>query len=186
VKLISVNVGQLRAVVYRDALVQTGIFKSAVPGRVRVGRERLDGDAQADLTVHGGPEKAVYVYPAEHYSFWRRELPDADLPWGAFGENLTTEGVLERDVHAGDRVRIGSAEFVVTRPRMPCFKLGIRFGRADIIKRFWLSGRSGFYLAIAAAGVLEAGDAVTVQTLDSSAPSVAEVFSGAAAGHDAD
>ena len=120
----------------------------------------LEGDEQSDLTVHGGVDKAVYVYPSEHYEFWRRELPKMELPWSVFGENLTTEGLLESDVRIGDRFRIGSSEFVVTQPRMPCFKLGIRFGRPDILKRFLQSGRTGFYFAVALEGDVGAGDSI--------------------------
>jgi MOSC domain-containing protein YiiM len=127
---------------------------------VHVGTLNVDGDAQSDLTVHGGVDKAVYVYPSEHYDFWRGELPGVDLPFGAFGENFTTEGLLDGDVRIGDRFRIGDAEFVVTQPRMPCFKLGIRFDRPDMVKRFHQSGRNGFYLAVTREGTVGAGDAV--------------------------
>lgn len=118
----------------------------------------LDGDRQADLTVHGGPQKAVYLYPAEHYPFWKRELPDMDLPWGMFGENFTSEGLLETETHIGDKFRIGTAEVMVTQPRMPCYKLGIRFGRSDIIRRFLASERSGFYFSVLKEGEVGAGD----------------------------
>ena len=127
---------------------------------MRVTSLNIDGDQQSDLSVHGGRDKAVYVYPSEHYEFWRQELPDADLPWGAFGENLTSEGLLETDVAIGDRIQVGSVEFVVTQPRQPCFKLGIRFGRDDMIKRFLVSGRSGFYVAVVQEGELAAGDSI--------------------------
>jgi MOSC domain-containing protein YiiM len=145
-----------------------------VSGRVRVTRLNIEGDRQSDLSVHGGPEKAVYAYPSEHYAFWREELPDIDLPWGAFGENLTTEGLLEGSVRIGDRLRVGSAEFVVTQPRLPCFKLGIRFGRADMVKRFQRSGRSGFYLAVAQAGEIAAGDSFAFLSQDEHGVTVAE------------
>jgi len=148
VQLVSVNVGLPRDVDWRGRVVRTSIWKSAVAGRVRVASLNLDGDEQSDLSVHGGREKAVYVYPSEHYDDWHRELPETDLPWGAFGENFTTRGLLETDVRIGDRIRIGSAEFLVTQPRVPCFKLEIRLGRDDMIKRFLRSGRSGFYLAV--------------------------------------
>jgi MOSC domain-containing protein YiiM len=114
---------------------------------------------QADLSVHGGAHKAVYVYPSEHYSFWRGELPDVDLPWGMFGENFTTAGLLE-DVQIGDRFRIGSAEVMVSEPRVPCYKLGLKFGRADMLKRFLASGRTGFYIMVVKEGVVQAGDAI--------------------------
>ncbi len=110
------------------------------------------------MSVHGGPEKAVYVYPSEHYDFWKRELPEMDLPWGMFGENFTTTGLLETQINVGDTFRVGSAEVMVTQPRMPCYKLGIRFGRSDIIKRFLASERSGFYLGVLKEGEVGTGD----------------------------
>ena len=156
----SVNVGLPRQVEWRGELVRTSIFKSPVPGRVRVTAENLDGDRQSDPTVHGGVDKAVYAYPSEHYPFWRRELGLAELPWGAFGENLTTEGLTEDDVCIGDRIRVGSAELAVTQPRQPCYKLALRFGRPDVVKRFQKSGRSGFYVAVIREGELAAGDSL--------------------------
>jgi len=160
-KLLSVNVGLPRKVEWQGKVVRTSIFKAAVHGRTRVTKLNLEGDQQSDLTVHGGVHKAVYVYPSEHYAFWREELPGVDLPWGAFGENFTTEGQLDdKTVCIGDRFRIGSAEFVVTQPRMPCFKLGIRFGRVDVIKRFLHSGRSGFYFAVLQEGEVAPGDSI--------------------------
>ena len=157
-KIISISVGRPRLVLRDGETVSTGIFKDPIAGRVMLRKLNLDGDRQADLTVHGGPEKAVYAYPGEHYPFWKRELPDMDLPWGVFGENFTTEGLLETETNVGDRFRIGSAEVMVTQPRMPCYKLGIRFGRADIIKRFLLSERSGFYYSVLQEGEVGAGD----------------------------
>jgi MOSC domain-containing protein YiiM len=146
VKLLSINVGLPREVDWRGKVVRTSIFKAPVSGRVRVTPLNVQGDRQSDLSVHGGADKAVYAYPSEHYAYWRNELPSMDFPWGAFGENLTTEGLLENKVHIGDRFRTGSAEFIVTQPRMPCFKLAIRFNRPDMVKRFLRSGRTGFYL----------------------------------------
>jgi len=131
-----------------------------VAGSVKVRTLNLEGDQQSDLSVHGGVNMAVYAYPAEHYSYWRNELPEANLSWGAFGENLTTEGLLEGLVNVGDKFRIGTAEFEVTQPRIPCYKLGIRFGRDDIVKRFLQSGRTGFYLAVTQEGQIKAGDAI--------------------------
>ncbi|HEU4685119.1 MAG TPA: MOSC domain-containing protein [Nitrospira sp.] len=139
--------------------VTTGIWKEPVTGRVMLRQLNLDGDEQADLTVHGGLDKAVYVYPSEHYPIWRAELPGIDLPYGSFGENFTTEGLDERSVHIGDRFRIGGAVVEVTQPRLPCYKLGIRFGRADMPKRFHASGRCGWYLAVLQEGEVGAGDA---------------------------
>src|SRR5262245_969009 len=176
VKLLSVNVGLPRDFEWRGKVVRTSIFKSTVSGPIRLTKLNLAGDQQADLTVHGGFDKAVYVYPSEHYAFWRQELPGAELPWGAFGENLTTEGGLaDNAVYIGDRFRIGSAEFVVTQPRMPCFKLGIRFGRADVIKRFLHSGRNGFYFSVAEEGEIAAGDSIEVLARDENGVTVADI-----------
>jgi len=157
-KIISLNVGLPRLVLRNGEPVSTCIFKEPVAGRVLLRTLNLAGDRQADLSVHGGPQKAVYVYPSEHYEFWKRELPDMELPWGVFGENLTTTGLFETEVNIGDKFRIGTAEVMVTQPRMPCYKLGIRFGRADIIKRFLVSERSGFYLSVLKEGEVGAGD----------------------------
>jgi MOSC domain-containing protein YiiM len=135
----------------------------------------LEGDKQADLSVHGGEDKAVYVYPSEHYAYWRKELPEIELPWGMFGENFTTEGLLEDTVRIGDRFRIGSAEVMVTQPRMPCFKLGMKFKRTDIIKRFLESGRTGFYLAVLQEGDVGAGDAIVLISRDEDQDTIADV-----------
>jgi MOSC domain-containing protein YiiM len=159
-KILSLNVGLPRPVSWRGRRIMTGIFKEPVEGRVRLRPYNLEGDAQADLSVHGGPEKAVYAYPSEHYPFWRRELEMDHLPWGSFGENLTTEGWWEDQVHVGDRFRIGGAELVVTQPRMPCFKLALRFDRDGVVERFLESERPGFYLAILQEGEIGAGDAM--------------------------
>jgi MOSC domain-containing protein YiiM len=175
VELISVNVGCPRDVDWHGRAVRTSIWKGPVAGRVRVTTINLDGDQQSDLAVHGGPDKAVYVYPSEHYEYWRLELPAVALPWGVFGENLTTEGLLEADVRIGDRLRIGSAEFFVTQPRLPCFKLGIRFGDDHMVKRFKQSGRSGFYVAVSREGSIGRGDRIELTDRDESAMTVDQV-----------
>ena len=174
-KLSSVNVGLPREVVADNRLVITSIFKSAVSGRIPIRNNNLAGERQSDLSVHGGRAKAVYAYPHEHYAFWRVQLPGVDLQPGNFGENLTVEGVLEDDVHVGDRLKIGSAELVVTQPRLPCYKLGIRFGRADMVKRFLDSGRSGFYLSVAVEGDVAAGDSIEIVERHPAAVSIPEL-----------
>jgi len=161
-RLVSVNVGLPREVAWKGRIVSTGIFKEPVPGRVKLRTLNLDGDRQADLSVHGGAEKAVYAYPAEHYDYWRGELAGMEMPFGMFGENFTTEGLAEDAVNIGDRFRIGTAELVVTQPRLPCYKLGIKFGRDDTVKRFLASGRTGFYLSVSREGEVGAGDAVAL------------------------
>jgi len=159
-KILSVNVGLPREIFHEGRSIRTGIFKVPVEGRVRVTALNLAGDLQADLTVHGGPSKAVYAYPSEHYAFWRKELPGVDFSWGSFGENLTTEGLLEKDLNIGDRLCAGSVELVVTEPRLPCYKLGAKFNRDDMVRRFLKSRRTGFYCAVLREGELEANDRV--------------------------
>ena len=157
-KLISVNVGLPLEIEWQGQTVTTAIFKTAVDGSVELRRHNLDGDRQADLSVHGGPTKAVYLYPMQHYAYWEKELPDCDLPWGSFGENFTTDGVDEETVFIGDQFRVGQATVVVTEPRMPCSKLMAKFGRVDMVKRFLKSQRSGFYFGVVEEGRVQAGD----------------------------
>jgi MOSC domain-containing protein YiiM len=161
-RVLSVNVGQPRELRWRGRRVTTCIFKEPVEGRVAVRRLHLEGDQQSNLKVHGGPDKAVYVYPVEHYDYWRKEFPAMPLPLGWFGENLTTEGLLETEVHIGDRLRIGSAEVRVTSPRVPCSTLVAKFECDDMIKRFLAIRRTGFYLAVLQEGEVGAGDAIEV------------------------
>jgi len=175
VKLLSINVGLPRELEWRGKLVRTSIFKTPVSGRVAVTQLNLEGDRQSDLSVHGGAEKAVYAYPSEHYAFWRDEIPGTDFPWGVFGENLTTQGLLEDKVRIGDRFRAGSAEFIVTQPRMPCYKLGVRFNRPDMVKRFLRSGRTGFYLAVLQGGDVAAGDPIELVAKDENSITVADI-----------
>jgi MOSC domain-containing protein YiiM len=165
-KLISLNVGLPRDVIWKGRTVTTGIYNEPIEGAVRLRKLNLDGDRQADLSVHGGPEKAVYAYPSEHYAYWRRELGRPELTWGMFGENFTTDGLLEKDTNIGDTFRIGSALVMVTQPRMPCYKLGIRFGRDDILKRFLSSLKSGFYFSVLEEGEVAAGDEIKVVARD--------------------
>jgi len=176
-KLMSINVGLPRQVEWHGETVTTAIFKLPVAGVVTVKTLNLEGDCQGDLTVHGGERKAVYAYPIEHYEYWRRELPATDLAWGTFGENFTTEGLLEPDIRIGDRIRVGSAEFLVTQPRMPCFKLGIRFGRDDMVKRFLRSGRTGFYLAVVREGEVATGHSIEIVGRDAHGVTVADIAS---------
>lgn len=158
--VLSICVGKPETVDWDGTMVDTAIFKHPVNGKVKVGRLNLEGDEQADLTVHGGEDKAVYAYPTEQYAYWRNELPDRDWTWGNFGENLTTEGFDEDSLCIGDRLKIGTAIFEVTQPRMPCFKLGIRLDDASMIKRFYKSGKWGYYLAVRQEGVIETGDEI--------------------------
>jgi MOSC domain-containing protein YiiM len=174
-RVVCLSVGLPREVQWQGRTVLTSIFKTPVDYRLRVRTLNLAGDEQSDLTVHGGPNKAVYAYPSEHYVYWRRELAEPELPLGAFGENLTTDGLLEADVRIGNRYRIGSAELVVTQPRLPCFKLGIRLGRPDILKQFLQSGRSGFYFAVAREGEVGKGDSVELIARSGEALTVADV-----------
>ena len=174
-KLISVCVGLPRQVSWKGKSVTTGIFKQQVDGRVMLRSLNLDGDQQADLTVHGGAEKAVYAYPMEHYAFWQHELPDEELPWGAFGENLTVEGLSETTVNIGDCFRIGTAEVMVTQPRFPCFKLNLKFGRDDMVKRFLNSRLSGIYFSVVQEGEVGVGDAIELVSRDKNNVTVADI-----------
>jgi MOSC domain-containing protein YiiM len=169
-KLLSIQVGLPREVQWQRRTVSTGIFKEPIEGPVMLRTLNLDGDRQADLTVHGGTHKAVYVYPSEHYAFW-----GAELLWGSFGENFTTEGLLEDQVHIGDRFRVGEAEVIITQPRMPCFKLGIKFGDPGMVPRFLESRRSGFYLAVLREGMVEAGDSFELLSEDPNRVAVADI-----------
>jgi MOSC domain-containing protein YiiM len=157
-KLVSLNVSRPRLAVYKGQTVNTGIFKKPVSGRVPLRALNLDGDRQADLSVHGGPNKAVYGYASEHYGFWRKELPEMEFSWGMFGENFTTEGLSEDELHIGDRFQIGSSILMVRQPRIPCYKLALKFQRDDILERFLLSGHSGFYFSVEQEGEVGAGD----------------------------
>jgi len=174
-KIISLNVGLPRLALRGEEPVLTGIFKDPVAGRVRLQTLNLEGDRQADLSVHGGPEKAVYLYPSEHYAFWKAELPEMNLLWGMFGENFTSTGLLESVTNVGDRFRVGSAELMVTQPRMPCYKLGLRFGRTDIIKRLLASERTGFYFSVLKEGEVGAGDEIELIEKNPSGVTVVEV-----------
>ena len=174
-KLVSVNVGLPREVIWHGRNVTTGIFKQPVQGRVALRKLNLDGDRQADLSVHGGEFKAVYCYPLAHYDYWKTELPGRELPLGMFGENFTTDGLLEDSVHIGDRFSVGSAQVVVTQPRLPCYKLGVRFQADDMVKRFLASGRSGFYLAVTREGEVGAGDEITLLARDPNAVPVSAI-----------
>jgi MOSC domain-containing protein YiiM len=174
-KIVSLNVGLPREVMWHGRTVTTGIFKDPVAGRVALRRLNLDGDGQADLTVHGGEYKAVYCYPAAHYDYWKKELPGRELPMGTFGENLTADGLLEDSVHLGDQFRVGSAEVVVTQPRLPCYKLGLRFGSDDMVRRFLASGRTGFYFAVAREGEVGANDEIKEISRDENEVPVSEI-----------
>ena len=171
----SVNTGLPREVMWHGRTVRTGIFKEAVEGRVALRTLNLEGDRQADLSVHGGKDKAVYCYPIEHYDYWKKELPGRELPMGMFGENFTTDGLLEESVHLGDRFSVGSAEVVATQPRLPCYKLGVRFQSDDMVRRFLASGRTGFYLAVTREGEVGAGDEIKVISRDDNAVPVSEI-----------
>ena len=174
-KLISVNTGLPRDVTWHDKKVTTAIFKQPVEGRVALAKLNLHGDRQADLSVHGGEHKAVYCYPIEHYDYWKGELPGRELPMAVFGENFTTAGLTEDFVHLGDQFSIGSAMVVVTQPRLPCYKLGVRFQSDDMVRRFLASGRTGFYVAVAREGQVGAGDEITVMSRDPHAVPVSEI-----------
>ena len=174
-KIISLNVSLPRLVEHNGEPVATGIFKEPVTAPVMLRTLNLDGDRQADLSVHGGPFKAVYAYPSEHYVFWKTELPEMTLPYGMFGENFTTTGMFEGSINVGDRFRVGEAELVAAQPRLPCYKLGIKFGRPDILKRFLRSRRTGFYFAVTQEGQVAAGDEIELISRDPTNITIADI-----------
>jgi MOSC domain-containing protein YiiM len=174
-KLVSINCGLPRETVWHGKSVTTSIYKEPVEGRIVLRTLNLDGDRQADLSVHGGKDKAVYCYPIEHYDYWNTELTGQQLITGAFGENFTIEGLYEDAVHIGDKFSVGSAEVLVTQPRLPCYKLGIKFGSDDMVKRFLNSRRTGFYLAVTREGDVGAGDELLVLSHDPSSVPVSEI-----------
>ncbi len=174
-KVLSVNVGLPRNVLFNGQIITTAIFKDPVKGPILLRKLNLDGDKQADLTVHGGIDKAVYSYPAEHYDYWRNQFPNLDLALGMFGENFTTEGLLEDAVNVGDQFQIGSAKLVATQPRMPCYKLGVRFGRMDVIRRFMASGRPGIYFKILQEGEVETGNKIKIIRRDKNNVTVKDI-----------
>jgi MOSC domain-containing protein YiiM len=174
-KVISLNVGLPRTVNFHGQAVTTGIFKEPIKGRIKLRRLNLDGDRQADLTVHGGPDKAVYAYPAEHYDYWKKRLPNMKLSWGMFGENFTTEGLLEDQVNIGDVFRVGSSEVMATQPRMPCYKLGVKFGRMDIVKQFMESKLPGIYFRVLKEGEVGVGDAIELISRDENNVTVKDI-----------
>ena len=161
-RLISVNVGAIRELTSRGRLVRTGIWKEPIGSRaVRIGRINLDGDDQADRTVHGGVNKAVYAYAAEDYEHWREHEGVVTSP-GLFGENLTVEGVDLNLTQVGERWQIGTALLEVTQPRLPCYKLGIRLGDSGFPRRFVAVARFGAYFRVVQEGEVRAGDAVYI------------------------
>jgi MOSC domain-containing protein YiiM len=174
-KVLSVNVGLPRKVLFNGQTITTAIFKDPVKGPVMLRKINLDGDKQADLTVHGGVDKAVYSYPAEHYDYWRKQYPNIDIIWGMFGENFTTEGLMEDTVNIGDQVQIGSAKLVATQPRMPCYKLGVRFGIMEIIRRFLSSGRPGIYFKVLKQGEVKTDDKIEIIEKDKNNVTVKDI-----------
>ena len=174
-KVLSVNVGLPRNVLFNGQIITTAIFKDPVTGPIALRKLNLDGDKQADLTVHGGIDKAVYSYPEEHYDYWRKQFPNMDLIWGMFGENFTTVGLLEDAVNVGDQFQIGSAKLVATQPRMPCYKLGVRFGRMDVIKKFMTSGRPGIYFKVLTEGEIKTGDKIKIIRRDKNNVTVKDI-----------
>jgi len=174
-KVLSVNVGLPKKVLFNGQTVTTAIFKDPVDGPIMLRKINLDGDKQADLTVHGGVDKAVYSYPAEHYDYWCKQFPNLDIKWGMFGENFTTEGLMEDAVNVGDQFQIGSAKLVATQPRMPCYKLGVKFGRMDVVRRFLASGRPGIYFKVLKEGQVQVGDMIEVISRDKNNVTVKDI-----------
>jgi MOSC domain-containing protein YiiM len=161
-KVLSTNIGHPREVLWQGRPVMTGIYKEPVDG-IYIRKFFVEGDNVLDPEVHGGESKAVYGYPSEHYEFWRHEFPRMKMPFGMFGENITTEGLFENELLVDSVYRVGTAILQVTKPRMPCYKLAIKFGRVDIIKRFMKSRKSGFYFTVIEEGMTKPGDPIVLE-----------------------
>jgi MOSC domain-containing protein YiiM len=174
-KLVSLNIGLPREVAWRGMKVTTAIFKQPISTRISLRKLNLDGDRQADLTVHGGEHKAVYCYPLSHYAYWRNELPQRELPFGMFGENFTVDDFIDESICVGDRFSVGSAVVVATQPRLPCYKLGIRFQSDDMVRRFLASRRTGFYLAVEQEGEVGVGDEMALLSREAGAVPISEI-----------
>lgn len=174
-KILSVNVSLPKEIDFEGQKVTTGIFKEPVEGRIMLRTLNLDGDKQADLTVHGGVDKAVYAYSIEHYEYWRKVFPNIEMPNGMFGENFTVEGLMESEVSIGDVFQIGSSKVIATQPRMPCYKLGVKFGRMDVLKKFLASGRSGIYFKVLEEGEVGAGDTIEQITKDPNQVTISDI-----------
>ncbi|OLS27699.1 MAG: hypothetical protein HeimC2_10590 [Candidatus Heimdallarchaeota archaeon LC_2] len=175
-KLVSLNVSQIKQVLWKGKEITTGIFKEPVTEKVSVRGVNITGDDQADRSVHGGVNKAIYSYPTEHYPFWKKHFLEKELPYGMFGENLSTQGLLETETHVGDRIKIGTTELIAVQPRMPCYKLGIRFETQNIIKKFYQSNFSGIYFKIAKEGEIQVGDTITIIEKDPLRVSIKDIF----------
>ena len=175
-RLLAISVGQPQPLAYRGKSVMSGIVKTPITGPVMVRWENIEGDRQADLRVHGGVDKAVYVYPAAHYDLWKDELSQA-LPFGSFGENLTISGLDETTIRVGDRLSIGDAVLQATTPRMPCFKLGMKMKDQRFLRRFLRSGRTGFYCRVLREGLIEPDATVSVSSAGV-APTIRELVEG--------
>ena len=174
-KILSINVSLPKEIDFEGQMVTTGIFKEPIEGRIMLRTLNLDGDKQADLTVHGGPDKAVYAYPIEHYEFWRKVYPNMEMPNGMFGENFTIGGLMENEVSVGDAFEIGSSKVIATQPRMPCYKLGVKFGRMDVLKKFLASGRSGIYFKVLEEGEVGPGDSIIKIKKDTNRVAISDV-----------
>ena len=174
-RLLSVNVSQPIAVEIGAQRYHSGIYKSAVAGRLWLSRTQLAGDGQADMENHGGPNRAVYCYPHEHYAYWAGELGRDDFEYGQFGENLSTQGLLETAVCVGDAFRVGEAIIQVTQPRVPCYKLANKLGIPNFAKTFLQANRPGFYARVLEEGSLGAGDVIQQIAKDPVGMTVAEV-----------
>lgn len=172
--VLSTNIGQPKEVLWQGRPVTTGIYKEPV-NSITVTKFCVEGDTVSDLTVHGGESKAVYGYPSEHYEFWRKEFPKMNMTWGMFGENITTEGLFENELMIGSQYRIGSALLEVTEPRIPCYKLGMKFGTTTMIQRFMKSRKSGFYFTVSREGTIKPGDQITLENTSDSGYSILDV-----------
>ena len=175
-KIISTNIGLPQTITWKEKTVQTGIFKKPVNKPIFLSKLGVDEDAVMNKKVHGGIDKSCYLYPTDHYAFWKQKYPDLDWNWGIFGENLSVAGLAENKMHIGDVLEIGESIVKITQPRIPCYKLGVRFGHQEIIKQFLEASRSGIYVKVLKEGFVQAGDQVYLLERQSNNLTVSQIF----------
>ena len=176
-KIISTNIGRIREVNWKGRKIVTGIFKEPVHEALFLGKRGVNKDEVADQKVHGGSDKACYLYSADCYPFWKEKSPDKKWNWGIFGENLTVEGLDEGNIRIGDIYKIGEAKVQVSQPRLPCYKLGMRFDSSTIVKEFLKSPYPGVYIRIIEEGLVKTGDRMELIESNTSGMTVREVYS---------
>lgn len=175
-KVVSLNVGKVKEVTYDGKTIRTGIYKKPIQEPLEAKGINIEGDDQGNRKTHGGIDRAIYSYPMEHYSYWKKQYPTKELPFGMFGENLTTEGLLEKDVKVGDIFKIGTTKIMALQPRMPCYRLGYKFDDEKIIDKFLETDYCGIFYRIIKEGKLQVGDEINLIKSDPDSMTIVEIF----------